>query len=88
MNENEYEPCSYCGGKVVDDKPSFIQLSEDEILKITDQKCTVCGMSFIGPNQKLETIKNREMVKKLHEFMRQRAMTRKGAADIVEEDKN
>ena len=57
MNE-EYEPCSNCGGNVIDDEPSYITLSVDEVLKITDQKCTCCGMHIIGKHQKLETIKN------------------------------
>ncbi len=61
MTEEKYEHCSNCGGKIIDDEPSFIPLSEDEVLKITDQICTNCKAHIVGKYQKLETIKNRKL---------------------------
>ena len=71
MTETEYEPCSCCGGKVVDDKPSYIPLSEEEgeVLKITDQKCTQCGCVIVGKHQKLETIKDKKFYNKVEEYL-------------------
>ena len=68
----EYEPCSSCGGKVVDGEPHFIPLGTDSVLKIIDQECKGCGAVIIGEHQKTEIIKNRKAHDRLVEIMTNR----------------
>jgi len=69
--DNEYKPCEYCGGKIIDDEPSLLPLSDDCVLKVIDQKCTRCGMRFIGKHQKTKMYTNKEEHDKLVDMMNQ-----------------
>lgn len=64
----EYEPCSDCGGKVIDGKPHYIPLGTDTVLEIIDQQCKNCGCAIIGPHQKTRTIKNQKAHDRLIDF--------------------
>lgn len=75
----EYEPCSSCGGKVIDGKPHYIPLGTDTVLEIIDQQCENCGCAIIGPHQKTRTIKNQKAHDRLIEFFEKEF--RKGGTD-------
>jgi len=65
----KYEPCSSCGGEVVDGEPHFIPLGTDNVLKIIDQECKGCGAVIIGEHQKMEVIKNQKVHDELVELL-------------------
>lgn len=45
-----------CGGNIIDDKPHYVPMGEDTVIKITDQICDKCGTHFIGKYQKNRSI--------------------------------
>lgn len=56
-----YGKCEFCkGGDIVDEKPSYIPIGTDSVLKITDQVCNKCGAVFIGEHQRTKLIKNQK----------------------------
>lgn len=65
---SNYEKCDKCGGEIIDDEPSMIPWGEDEIMVITDQKCTKCGCVYIGKYQKRRTVKSKELHDRLSNF--------------------
>lgn len=71
MNK-EYEKCSICGGEVIDDKPHYIPIGTDSVLRIVDQKCSVCNCAIIGPHQQTKLIQNQEAHDKLVSAMEAR----------------
>lgn len=56
-----YGKCEFCkDGDIVDEKPSYIPIGADSVLKITDQVCNKCGAAFIGEHQHTKLIKNQK----------------------------
>lgn len=64
--------CSICGKPLVKDKPHFIPLGDDTVLKIVDETCEDCGGAYINENQQTTFIKNKAAYDKLIEFMETR----------------
>lgn len=64
--------CAKCGKELVKDKPHYIPLGDDTVLKIVDETCETCGGAYINENQELTTIKNKAAHDKLIEFMETR----------------
>lgn len=57
---------------MVKDKPSFIPLGDDAVLRIVDETCETCGGAYINENQEKTYIKNKLAHDKLVEFMEMR----------------
>lgn len=67
MTEVIYEKHD-CGGNIVDDKPHYIPLGEDTVMKIIDQKCDKCGAVIVGKYQKTKMYQNKEIHDEIMNF--------------------
>lgn len=70
MNKTYF--CTICGKPLVKDKPHFIPLGDDVVLRIVDETCETCGGAYINENQEKTYIKNKAAHDKLIEFMETR----------------